>query len=227
VKPAEVIAWFDEVAQSRPESWMQGPHVNERGAAWLASAASAIGLAFPAGHAIQQQWARAEAAGDGVDGLDRSNYARWMACGGVFASAHAQVQSGRLRSLVGTARAGAEDDVLEVAEELLADSLAAGAVLAGGALEAHLKHLCHSNADVRALLPQGHGSIEKYNLAIGQARNAGKVTLYEKPEQSQVTSWGQLRNEAAHDPAKFQKERTEPEVRLMIAGIRGFLTRVQ
>jgi len=149
--------------------------------------------------------------------------AAWTAVGGVFASAHDQLRSGRVEGLVDSIRAAAEDEVLEQAEALLgSDHRSAASVLTGGALEVHLRRLCEKNQ----LSWEGHGSIDKYNTAIAQARNSG-VAIYEKADGSQVTSWGQLRNEAAHDPAKFAANRTQAEVRLMLDGVRGFIARIR
>jgi hypothetical protein len=62
---------------------------------------------------------------------------------GIFASAHEQLREGRLDSFIDTVRAQAEDDLLEQAEALRDDGLlVAATVLAGGALEVHLRQLC-------------------------------------------------------------------------------------
>jgi len=228
--PAALLQWFDELAKSRPSpnEIFSEFTIGERGTAWRTSAASAIGQAFPPGHRVLVEWERA--LGDPATRASlRAMYllqferAAWNAVGGVFASAHEQLRSGRIEGLVDTIRATAEDEVLEQAEALLdSDHRSAASVLTGGALEVHLRRLCERNS----LAWDGHGTIEKYNSAIAQARNTG-VTIYEKADGSQVTSWGQLRNEAAHDPARFAATRTQAEVRLMLEGVRGFIARVR
>ncbi len=73
--------------------------------------------------------------------------------------------------------------------------LAAATVIAGGALEAHLRHYVAKHG-VQVV---GDGSISKYNGAVGQCRNAGK-SLYDVNEGKLVEAWGGYRNEAAHEP---------------------------
>jgi hypothetical protein len=108
--------------------------------------------------------------------------------------------------------------LLDQATALLGSNyLAAAAVIAGGALEAHLQHLVAKNG----LTIIGDGSISKYDGAIGKARNDGTVTVYEGIDSKLVNSWGGIRNDAAHDPASFN--RTQEEVRRMIDGIREFI----
>ncbi len=49
-----------------------------------------------------------------------------------------------------------------------------------------------------------------------------KATAYKKNDQKQVTAWAGLRNDAAHGE---YNNYTEGEVKLMVAGIRDFLSR--
>ncbi len=71
---------------------------------------------------------------------------------------------------------------------------------------------------------QGAGSIEKYDGAIAQERNAGTVEVYSATDSKSIKAWGGHRNEAAHHPTNFKH--SPEEVRLMVAGIREFLARV-
>ncbi len=112
-------------------------------------------------------------------------------------------------------------DVLDQAHELAAMGFhAAAAVLAGGALEAHLKDLC-----ARYRLGWfGSGSISKYDSAIASARNNGSSHVYDLGDTKRVTAWGGTRNEAAHDPKSFSG--TKDLVDNMIQGIREFIARI-
>jgi hypothetical protein len=225
MKAAELLGWYEEIRANKPAQWFSFPSLTEAAAAWQTSVGSALAAAFPPGHRVLVEWERAIAPArlrsGGPAVFMEGEQVRWNAMSGVFASAYEQLRMGRIEGLVDRIRAEAEDDVLDQAATLLdGNFLAAAAVLAGGALETHLRRLCAKNS----LTVSGHGTIDKYNTAIAQARNSG-VTIYEKPEQSQVTGWGQLRNEAAHDPAGFSSARTKPEVQLMIDGIRQFIVR--
>ena len=208
----ELLHWFDELEKSMQESG--------RFAAWSTSARSAIGAAFPPGHTVLQAWddltARIAEKNPiiGVSHLVVSNFQ------GIFSSAHDQLKAGRLDTLIQGVQAGTVSEILEQAEDLAASNyVVAATVLAGGALETHLLHLCD-----RANLPlPSPGSIEKYNNMIGQHRKSGNE-IYSVNDGKSVTAWGGLRNEAAHDPGNFT--RTPEEVRLMIEGIRQFIARV-
>jgi hypothetical protein len=81
------------------------------------------------------------------------------------------LRAGRLSSRVAGIQAETVDEVLEQSAALNSDKhTVAAAVLAGGALETHLRHLC-----LRAGLSwPGEGSIEKYNSAAGKACKAGR-----------------------------------------------------
>jgi hypothetical protein len=222
MKSADVLKWFDQLGAVKLEAVLSRFGLNAEGTKWVADAASAIAAAFPPGHEIRRRWdALAMLTEDRKDTKHPIELQRLEGYKGIFASAHEQLREGRLDSFIDTVRAQAEDDLLEQAEALRDDGLlVAATVLAGGALEVHLRQLCAKNA----LAVQGHGSIDKYNTAIGVARNCG-LTIYEKPDSSSVTSWGQLRNDAAHKPDQFRT--TSDQVKLMIDGVRNFIGRVR
>src|SRR5438128_12621639 len=93
--PAALLQWFDELAKSRPmgNEPFSDFTISERGTAWRTSAASAIAQAFPPGHQVLVEWARA--LGDpttraGLRAMCLLQFERraWKALGGVFASGH-------------------------------------------------------------------------------------------------------------------------------------------
>lgn len=194
---------------------------------WIAEASSAIESMLPPTHAIARQAQAALTRVREIQASERraSNLEGYLvALGsyvGAFRALERMASDGRLGTLVDAARAETENDVLEQSRELLsAGYLAAATVLCGGALEAHLRRLCQRHA----LEWVGDGSIAAYDAAIAQARKAHRALLYEKADSTQVVSWGQLRNEAAHSPATFK--RGESEVRAMLDGVVSFLARV-
>lgn len=224
---AEAIAWFEGLAtkaRAVPQfpasagwpSYMDGT----KASAWLAEARAALHSVFPAGHALLKSWEdvfeRAKA------GSTKAPHAHWnfQQSLGVFDGAVTLLKGGRLRSLMDGVRAETVSEVLDQAEALNgAAHVTAAAVLAGGALETHLLHLCSRNG----LTWTGDGSISKYDQAIGQARNAGTVEVYPATESKLVISWGGIRNDAAHDPTNFK--RSKDDVGRMIEGVREFIVR--
>ncbi len=116
-------------------------------------------------------------------------------------------------------RIESESELLDQAMILVeADHRAAAAVIAGGALETHLRYY----VDKHSVAITGDGSISKYNSAVGQARKANPA-LYSANDGKLVESRGGLRNEAAHEPAKFN--RSKDEIKRTIEGIREFIRR--
>jgi hypothetical protein len=134
---------------------------------------------------------------------------------GVLKGLRRDIEAGYLQSLEEELHAGLFADFLEMADHLLSErhSLPA-AVVAGSALEAHL----------RALAERSGVNIE----ARGRPKRAGKLNddlakkgVYPKAEQKQVLAWQDLRNSAAHGEAEFNIE----QIRLMVQGIRDFISR--
>jgi len=95
--------------------------------------------------------------------------------------------------------------------------IVAATVIAGGALESHLRHLC-TRASVT---PKAH-SISGYEQALATERKAGREIISANDGKN-VTSWGGWRNDAAHTPATFT--RSKAEVRVLVEGIRQFVSR--
>lgn len=184
--------------------------------AWAAAAETALATVFAPGHPFRQNWARltpklrpSEAHGGSLHQL-----------AGVFLAATDLLRAGRLGSLRDAVRAETEDELLDQALQLVVGGyIAASAVIAGGALESHLRHLVEKNE-----LPiNGEGSIAKYDSAVAMARNEGTATIFTQTDSKLITGWGGIRNDAAHKPAEFN--RSTDDVRRMIEGIRGFISR--
>lgn len=139
---------------------------------------------------------------------------------GIFRGATELVRQGHIGTFAATVQAETLSELLDQADDLASQGhVAASAVVAGGALETHLRHL----VDRHGIAFVGDGSMEKYNTAIAQARNAGTV-VYSATDGKLVTAWGGIRNEAAHKPMDFK--RPVDGVSAMILGIREFLARV-
>jgi hypothetical protein len=102
------------------------------------------------------------------------------------------------------------DDLLDMADHLLQDGgyVDAAAVLAGGALEGHLRSLS-----------------QKHNVPIGKATVMNealwKKGVYTKPTWRMVQGWYDLRSDAAHQKPGH---RLVPDVTSMITGVRNFIS---
>jgi hypothetical protein len=130
------------------------------------------------------------------------------------------ILKGEVESPVWTGAVSTCEDVLSQSGRLLQDGFrVAATVLAGGALETHLRRLCLRYS----LQWTGDGSIQKYNDAIAQNRNNSGVAPYDQTIGKQITAWGGLRNDAAHDPTSFESKHAESTVDAMIRGIIDFL----
>jgi hypothetical protein len=233
MKSADIMKWFEALAsESEKQPAPNSSGMDESAARWVANAGSALSGTFPPGHELRKRWdavgdlrrqwnakvvqqAGKQASKAMIEGERLQNYR------GIFAAAYDQLRDGRLDSFVDTVRAQTEDELLDQAKALTdVGFLVAATVLAGGALEVHLRQLCEKNQ----LKVQTPPSIDKYNTAIAVARNDG-LTIYEKPDASLVTSWGQSRNEAAHKPDQFRA--SIEQVNFMIDGIRNFIARIR
>jgi len=125
------------------------------------------------------------------------------------------IQAGYLLTLEEEVHAGVFADFLEMADQLLAQKLVLpAAVVAGAALEAQLRAL----AERAGVNVQAGG---KPKRATKLNDDLTKKGIYRKAEQKQVLAWQDLRNQAAHGEESF----TAQEIRLMVQGIRDFVSR--
>ena len=179
---------------------------------WATEAQTALYSVLPESHPVREQWAR----------VLKDPRARFIAevmekLLGIFAAADTLIRENRISSLIDGIWIEAESNLLDQATVLVeADYRAAAAVIAGGALETHLRHYVGNHC----VATNGEGSISKYNGAVGQARKANPG-LYSTNDGKLVEGWGGLRNEAAHAPGAFAQ--TKEEIKRMIDGIREFI----
>lgn len=132
------------------------------------------------------------------------------------------VAAGHLVSASGLIHAAVFADFLEMAQHLVDEGYKdAAAVIAGSALEAHLRQLCE-NANIGITLTNSSVDVipkkaDRMNSDLCSAH------VYSLLDQKNITAWLDLRNKAAHgDYDKYAAE----QVGLMISGIRDFITRV-
>jgi HEPN domain-containing protein len=140
---------------------------------------------------------------------------------GVIEAIRTDLDEGYLQNITELIHGDVFSDFLDMARHLLEEKYKdAAAVIAGSALEAHLRALCQKNnipteVKVSGVLRQKKADMINAELVKGSA--------YSKLDQKSVTAWLDLRNKAAHGQ---YDEYTLDQVSLMIDGIRDFLVRV-
>lgn len=118
-------------------------------------------------------------------------------------------------------QSGGNYDFLERAQQLLDEGdKDPAAVMAGIALEKHLRQLCQKHDIPTETTKQGRPYSKKADTLNAELV---KKKVYNQLDQKQVTTWLDLRNKAAH--GKYQ-EYTKEQVSLMLQGLPDFMVRV-
>lgn len=140
---------------------------------------------------------------------------------GVVASLKADIEAGYLQSLSELIHGELFADFLDMAAHLLDEGYKdPAAVVAGSALEAHLRQLCNKNCIPTEMITSSGPRSKKADLINSELTGA---SVYTKLDQKNVTAWLDLRNKAAHGKyGEYAKE----QVVIMIAGVRDFITRI-
>jgi hypothetical protein len=186
----------------------------------------------------QEEWAGLRAAGlafiESTFGREHSYYGEfdkrlestWLSCGkyavGVLTAIRDQIKGGWIETTRGLVTAEVFADFLEMAEHLLGQNYKdPAAVMTGSVLEEHLRQLC-----MAASVPVDGSSMGEAVPRKADSLNAdlAKAGKYSKLDQKQVTAWLDLRNKAAH--GKYT-EYSDEQVKLMLAGVRDFVSRVR
>jgi len=217
-----LLAWFEQIDVRISQAFTPGTHQYAVRAAVLTEMQTALESVFPPAHAVLRRW---------EDARSRESQALQSDHGGkldfvqdelveIFRMAHRLLKEGHARRFADGIRAETIMQCLDQADTLARTGYATAAmVLAGGALESHLRTLC-----LRFSLSwQGNGSIGSYKQALDQARNQGTQNVVSSSDSSQIDSWAKERNDAAHTPMCFVK--TAQEVLHIVEGIRQFLGR--
>lgn len=132
---------------------------------------------------------------------------------GILSALRADYDAGRLQSFEELIHADLFSDFLEMAEYFLDEGYKdPAAVIAGGVLEEHLRKLCGKHGVTIPAKPK----LDTMNADLA------KAGAYSKNDQKQVTAWAGLRNDAAHGN---YTNYGPAEVKLMVAGIRDFISR--
>jgi hypothetical protein len=124
-----------------------------------------------------------------------------------------------MESIYGRVSSEVLSDLLAQAEELINDGgfHLPAAVLAGAALEEHIRNLC-----VKSGIPvEVNGTPLKASVMNDELK---KATIYDEAQRKHVAAWQGIRNDAAHAKSEFKKQ-TPATITLMIASIRDFVIR--
>ncbi|MCX5831579.1 MAG: hypothetical protein NT140_06800 [Deltaproteobacteria bacterium] len=139
---------------------------------------------------------------------------------GVVESLRVSIASGYLQNVSELIHGEIFDDFIEMADHLLDEGYKdPSAVVAGSALESHLRNLC-TKSGIDATIRSG--AVERPKKAEQMNSDLCAAGVYGKLDQKNVTAWLDLRNKAAHGQyASCTKE----QVNLMHMGVRDFIGR--
>ena len=125
------------------------------------------------------------------------------------------LNAGWIESVVEMVHADTHSDYLEMSETLLRSGYKdAAAVIAGTALEVHVRALCVKNGVDTEL---ADGTPKKATAMNADLKKAG---IYATLQEKQVTAWMDLRNQAAH--GNYEKYDIN-EVLALASGVRDFM----
>jgi hypothetical protein len=139
----------------------------------------------------------------------------------ILQAAKAEIEGGWFITVKGIVSAEIFADFLEMAEHLLEENYKdAAAVMTGSILEEHLRKLCGKNNIPVTVEKDGKTKPKKADT-INQ--ELSKAEVYNKLEMKQITTWLDLRNNAAHG---HYDEYSKEQVTLMLQGVQDFMNRV-
>jgi hypothetical protein len=158
-----------------------------------------------------------------VTGSFADYWSAFHAVESVLEAVREAVVAGHLDTASGLIHAAVFADFLEMAQHLLDEGYKdAAAVIAGSALEVHLRQLCVNASIETAITNNNSGDIVPKKADRVNADLYG-AKVYSVLDQKSVTAWLDLRNKAAH--GEYDKYAGQ-QVGIMISGIRDFITRV-
>jgi hypothetical protein len=139
---------------------------------------------------------------------------------GVLKSLQDDIKAGYLKSHDELIHGEIFSDFLEMAGYLLTEGYKdPAAVIAGSALETHLRLLC-KKYEITISRETDKGN--RFKQASELNNELAKLEVYSKLDHKSITAWLELRNKAAHG---LYSEYKSEQVELIISGIRDFITR--
>ena len=217
----KIRAEFNQLAKRKPATLYDGSSLSVAGSGWLIEAMALVEATFAEAHATARtmraafDYLRSHAPyGENL----YTFYGQANTAEGGFNAAKQIVDGDGIRGLVDIVRADTEADLLDQSEVFLKENaIAAAAVIAGGALETHLRGVVEGVG-----IPwNGDRGIATYNNAIASHRKKNpSLPLYSAATGDSISGWAKMRNDAAHDPIAFTKNYRVETVKQMIDGIR-------
>lgn len=205
IDPAAAIADIDRVLTEAEQPNAGGAAYYEQ----IAALAACVDQWLPRGHVLRKETDAAEAFED----------LRWEdKTKGVLRFLRAAYQRGDLANFEQRVHGSVFADLLQHARDLAADGyLMAAAVVAGAALEEHLRKLCDAN---KIDTKKSNGD---FRAASDLKTDLYNAKVYLQTEMNLIQSRLDLRNEAAHAKPEF-KTRTGADIAAMIDDIARVMT---
>lgn len=152
--------------------------------------------------------------------LNPGNISPDAALRGILQSLRRELEGGNLSRFEELVHANVFADLLAQADGLCRDGYhRAAAVVAGAALEEHIKKLAFKNG-LSILAP--NGAPKKASALNSELKS---INLYSEPQRALIDGWQKIRNEAAHGNPGFDGTNTSlvSLTSPMIVGVRSFL----
>jgi len=146
--------------------------------------------------------------------IHSSNWSHVSVIAGIIQAVQHEFRNDLINNIRRILQADIFSDFLEMSEYLLNEGYKdAAAVIIGSVLEDSVRKLANSNG-IDTIRPNGKPlTLEPLNIELG------KTGIYDKLTQKQITSWGELRNKAAHGHySEYQKE----QVQMMLLFVQQF-----
>jgi len=149
-----------------------------------------------------------------MSNLHSNSYGFLLEVIGALESIKYELENGLLNDIQKLLQADIFSDFLEMGEHLLKEGYKdAAAVIIGSVLEDTLRKLCDNNG-ISTVNPKGNPlTIDPLNTELAKAE------VYNKLVQKQITSWADLRNNAAH--GHFEKYDSK-QVEMMLLFVQSF-----
>ncbi len=140
---------------------------------------------------------------------------------GILNAVNREIEGGWIFTVKGLVSAEIFSNFLEMAEHLLEEGFKdAAAVMIGSVLEEHLRQLCISNSIETEIHQKGKTVFKKADRLNAELSS---TDVYNKLDNKSVTSWLDLRNNAAHGR---YSEYSKDQVELMYQGVSNFMIRI-
>jgi hypothetical protein len=160
---------------------------------------------------------------DGVEKFPLASMSKTeSALRGIVGALRRDYELGRVADFEALVHASLFDDFLEQALALRKEGYRLpAAVLIGATLEEHLRKMAGRNSVPTTYVDKQGATQPKKASTLNT--DLAQANVYSKAEHSQILSWLQIRNDAAHGDPDFLKKHADDDVRRMGEGVRDFI----